>query len=189
MRIAIVTETFFPKMDGIVRMLTELLDHLGRRGDEAIICTPGEGQERYGKFAVKRYGGLRWQLYPGLTVAGPAPGLLPTLRGWQPDIIHLAGPAVLGAQATLIGRALRSPARSPLPDRSRHLCRVSRARIPATGRLAIPPHDPRDGRAHLLPHPHDPPSITGPRFPQSRPLCAGCRYRRIPSTLPRSGLA
>ena len=32
MRIAIVTETFLPKMDGIVRMLTELLDHLARRG-------------------------------------------------------------------------------------------------------------------------------------------------------------
>ncbi len=109
MRIAIVTETFLPKMDGIVRMLTELLDHLGRRGHEAIVCTPGEGHDRYGSFAVERYGGLRWQLYPGLTVAGPAPGLLPTLRRWQPDIIHLAGPAVLGAQATVVGRALRRP--------------------------------------------------------------------------------
>ncbi|HEY8597827.1 MAG TPA: glycosyltransferase family 1 protein [Thermomicrobiales bacterium] len=109
MRIAIVTETFLPKMDGIVRMLTELLDHLGRRGHEAIVCTPGEGHDRYGPFAVERYGGLRWQLYPGLTVAGPAPGLLPTLRRWQPDIIHLAGPAVLGAQAALVGRALHRP--------------------------------------------------------------------------------
>ncbi len=109
MRIAIVTETFLPKMDGIVRMLTEFLDHLGRRGHEAIICTPGEGQDRYGTFVVERYGGPRWHLYPGLTVAGPAPGLLPTLRRWQPEIIHLAGPAVLGAQATLIGRALRRP--------------------------------------------------------------------------------
>lgn len=109
MRIAIVTETFLPKMDGIVRMLTEFLDHLGRRGHEAIVLVPGKGDDRYANFPIERFRGLRWQLYPGLTVAGPAPGLTRTLRRWQPDIIHLAGPAVLGAQATVAGRALRLP--------------------------------------------------------------------------------
>src|SRR5918997_574803 len=37
MRVAIVTETFLPKMDGIVRMLTEFLDHLRRQGHEALV--------------------------------------------------------------------------------------------------------------------------------------------------------
>lgn len=109
MRIAIVTETFLPKMDGIVRMLTELLDHLGRCGHEAIVLTPGNGEAHYGAVPVARFGGLRWQLYPGLTVAGPAPGLMTTLRDWHPDLIHLAGPAVLGAQAAVAGRTLRIP--------------------------------------------------------------------------------
>lgn len=109
MRIAIVTETFLPKMDGIVRMLTELLDYLGRRGHEAIVLTPGNGEAHYDRFPVARFGGVRWQLYPGLTVAGPAPGLAPTLLRWRPDIVHLAGPAVLGAQAAIVGHALDVP--------------------------------------------------------------------------------
>lgn len=109
MRVAIVTETFLPKMDGIVRMLTELLDHLRRQGHEALVLAPGRGPGEYAGFRVERFRGLRWRLYPGLTVAGLAPGLSATLRRWQPDILHLAGPAVLGAQAALIGRALRLP--------------------------------------------------------------------------------
>jgi phosphatidylinositol alpha 1,6-mannosyltransferase len=109
MRIAIVTETFLPKMDGIVRMLTELLDYLDRCGHEAIVLTPGNGETHYRRFSVARFGGVRWQLYPGLTVAGPAPGLAPTLQRWRPDIVHLAGPAVLGAQAAIVGHALGVP--------------------------------------------------------------------------------
>ena len=97
MRIAIVTETFLPKMDGIVRMLTELLDHLRRQGHEALVLAPGKGAGEYAGFPVERFRGLRWRLYPGLTVAGLAPGLLTTLRRWRPEIIHLAGPALLGS--------------------------------------------------------------------------------------------
>lgn len=110
MRIAIVTETFLPKMDGIVRMLTEFLDHLATRGHDAIVLTPGAGDDRYGDFRVERFRGLRWGLYPGLTVAGPSPRLLAVLRHWQPDIVHLAGPALLGAQAAVAARLLGLPA-------------------------------------------------------------------------------
>lgn len=109
MRVAIVTETFLPKMDGIVRMLTELLDHLHRQGHEALVLAPGQEHGEYAGFRVERFRGLRWRLYPGLTVAGPAPGLVTALRRWQPDILHLAGPALLGAQAALVGRSLRLP--------------------------------------------------------------------------------
>ncbi len=109
MRVAIVTETFLPKMDGIVRMLVELLAYLEQQGHEALVLVPGKGPNYHGPFAVDRYQGLRWRLYPGLTVAGPSPRLFATLREWQPDILHLAGPAVLGAQAALIGRSLHIP--------------------------------------------------------------------------------
>lgn len=109
MRIAIVTETFLPKMDGIVRMLTEFLDHLAMRGHEALVITPGDGDGHYARFRVERFRGLRWNLYPGLTVVGPSPRLLDVLRRWQPDIVHLAGPVLLGAQAAAMARLLRLP--------------------------------------------------------------------------------
>jgi len=110
MRIAIVTETFLPKMDGIVRMLTEFLDYLQLLGHEALILTPGAGTDTYAGFRVERFRGLRWHLYPGLTVAGPTPRLLRILHRWQPDLLHLAGPALLGAQGALAARLLGIPA-------------------------------------------------------------------------------
>lgn len=110
MRIAIVTETFLPKMDGIVRMLTEFLEHLATHGHQALVITPGKGDDYYAGFRIERFRGLRWGLYPGLTVAGPSPRLLTVLQRWQPDIVHLAGPALLGAQAAVAARLLGIPA-------------------------------------------------------------------------------
>lgn len=109
MRVAIVTETFLPKVDGIVRMLTELLDYLSRTGHDALVLTPGAGPDHYAGFPVERCKGLRWQIYPGLSLARPTPRMLTTLRRWQPDIVHLAGPVLLGAQAAMIGRLLGLP--------------------------------------------------------------------------------
>jgi phosphatidylinositol alpha 1,6-mannosyltransferase len=109
MRVAIVTETFLPKVDGIVRMLTELLGYLADAGHEALVLTPGSGPPAHAGFRVTRFHGLRWKLYPGLTVARPSPRLLAILAGWRPDIVHLAGPVLLGAQAAVAGRMLGLP--------------------------------------------------------------------------------
>lgn len=109
MRIAVITETFLPKVDGIVRMLTEFLDYLGHTTHEALVVAPGSGPTSYSRFPVVRLPGLRWRPYPGLTIARPAPRLIETIGNWQPDIIHLAGPAILGAQGALAGRALGVP--------------------------------------------------------------------------------
>jgi glycosyltransferase involved in cell wall biosynthesis len=110
MRVAVVTETFLPKMDGIVRMLVELLGYLRRQGHEALVIAPGQGPGEHAGFPVRRVRGVRWRVYPGLTLAGPAPRQLATaLRAWRPDIVHIAGPVLLGAQATLVARALGLP--------------------------------------------------------------------------------
>ena len=110
MRVAIVTETFLPKMDGIVRMLTELLGYLRHQGHEALVIAPGSGPTEHNSFPVRRIRGVRWHVYPGLTLASPAPRqLTATLRRWQPDIVHLAGPVLLGTQAALAARALGLP--------------------------------------------------------------------------------
>ncbi len=109
MRVAIVTETFLPKVDGIVRMLTELLRYLRDAGHEALVIAPGKGPDRHAGFPVERVLGLRWRLYPGLTLARPTPRLLAILARWQPDIVHLAGPVLLGAQGAVAGRFLGLP--------------------------------------------------------------------------------
>jgi len=110
MRVAIVTETFLPKMDGIVRMLTEFLGYLRAQGHDALVIAPGAGPTEHAGFVVRRLRGVRWHVYPGLTLANPAPRrIAAALRGWRPDIVHLAGPVLLGSQAALVARSLGLP--------------------------------------------------------------------------------
>ena len=46
MRVAIITETFLPKVDGIVKVTCLLLDHLSKRGIEALVIAPRYGEDR-----------------------------------------------------------------------------------------------------------------------------------------------
>lgn len=109
LRVAIVTETFLPKMDGIVRFLLEFLAHLRCRGQAAIVCCPGPGPARVDGFEVVRDAGVRFSPYPELRLAPYAPRMVAALLSWQPDIVHLAGPVVLGAQALGLARILDVP--------------------------------------------------------------------------------
>jgi G:T-mismatch repair DNA endonuclease (very short patch repair protein) len=47
MRIALFTETFLPKIDGIVTRLTQTVDHLQRLGDRVLIVCPEGGLTDY----------------------------------------------------------------------------------------------------------------------------------------------
>ncbi len=112
MRIALVTETYLPRVDGIVRMLIEFLDYLQTRGHSAILFAPGDGPTQYGNVEVVRVRGVGFPLYPGLVVAPHSRRMRPILRAWQPDIVHLAGPFVLGAYGLRLARDLGFPVAS-----------------------------------------------------------------------------
>ena len=43
MRIALFTETFLPKIDGIVTRLRHTVDHLQRNGDQVLVFSPDGG--------------------------------------------------------------------------------------------------------------------------------------------------
>ena len=47
MRVALFTENFLPKVDGIVTVLCLLLDHLATRGIQTVIVTSDRGIEHY----------------------------------------------------------------------------------------------------------------------------------------------
>jgi hypothetical protein len=43
LRVAIITENFLPKVDGVTRTLARLLDHLNAEGHDAIVLGPETG--------------------------------------------------------------------------------------------------------------------------------------------------
>lgn len=109
MRVAIVTESFLPRVNGVTRTVTALADHLRSRGHEALLVAAGDGPFEYAGYPVVRVIGPTGLLYPDLTIAPWAPGLAGLLRRFDPDVVHLASPAALGLRAARVARRLQVP--------------------------------------------------------------------------------
>jgi len=109
MRIALMTEPFLPKIDGIVTMLTKTVECLRRRGDEVLIFAPSGGpKELYGAEVVG-LPSIRFPLYPELRLALPRASMRAKLEAFEPDIMHLFEPALLGIGGLYYSQVLKIP--------------------------------------------------------------------------------
>ncbi len=109
MRLAIVTESFLPRVNGVTRTVTALTAHLRRHGHQALLFAPGPGVEEHDGFEVVRVRGFTGVLYPDLTISPVAPGMRHRLREFAPDLVHLASPAVLGVCGAWAARRVGLP--------------------------------------------------------------------------------
>ena len=97
MRVLIVTETFLPKVDGIVKVACLLLDHLAARGIDAMVVAPRYGnQRRYKSASIHSLPSLPAPMYPEARLGLPTPRLFRELAAFQPDIAHLFHPVMAG---------------------------------------------------------------------------------------------
>ena len=96
MKIALFTETFLPKVDGIVTRLTKTVQHLVAAGDEVLIFCPEGAPESYKGAQVVGVPAMPLPLYPELKLALPRPMVSDALDSFQPDLVHVVNPAVLG---------------------------------------------------------------------------------------------
>lgn len=109
MRIALFTETFLPKVDGIVTRLSHTVEHLQRNGDRVLVFAPEGGITEYKGAKVYGVSGFPLPLYPELKMALPRPAIGHVLEQFQPDIIHVVNPAVLGLAGLFYGKVLKIP--------------------------------------------------------------------------------
>lgn len=109
MRIAIFTEVFLPKIDGITNRLRHTLDELIAQGHEVLVFGPEHAQESYRSVRVIRIGGLPFPPYPELQISAPDPRILRELGRFEPDVVHVVGPACLGIWGIAAARLLRIP--------------------------------------------------------------------------------
>lgn len=109
MRIAIFTETFLPKIDGIVTRLRHTVEHLQRAGDQVLVVAPEGGITEYKGAKVHGVSGFPLPLYPELKLAVPLPTLRPVIEEFAPDLIHVVNPAVLGLGGLYYAKSLKIP--------------------------------------------------------------------------------
>lgn len=109
MRIALFTETFLPKVDGIVTRLSHTVEHLERNGDRVLVVAPEGGITQYKGATVYGVSGFPLPLYPELKLALPRPSIGHALEEFQPDVIHVVNPAVLGLAGLYYAKVLKIP--------------------------------------------------------------------------------
>ncbi|MEU8828359.1 glycosyltransferase family 1 protein [Streptomyces sp. NPDC048636] len=128
MRVAIVTESFPPDINGVAHCTLQTADHLHRLGHEPLVIAPagppggapvasGDGPpedqgevDRSHPYPVVRVPSLPLPGYPQVRVALPSRRLAAAITSHGSDLVHLASPFVLGARGMTAALRLRIPA-------------------------------------------------------------------------------
>jgi glycosyltransferase involved in cell wall biosynthesis len=109
MRIAIATEVFLPKIDGITNRLRHTIENLDALGHEVLLLAPDTAVAEHAGARIVRVPGVPFPPYPGLRITAPDPRIALELARFAPDVLHAVGPACLGVWASLAARSLRIP--------------------------------------------------------------------------------
>lgn len=110
MRIALVTDTFYPATDGATTTLKAVADRLIETGHEVRFIAPGPGLTTYNRSRVVRVN----------PVAKPGGQVRAALADFEPDLVHVTNPGRLGRKALKHARVLGLPTvvvqQSPVTD-------------------------------------------------------------------------
>lgn len=109
MRVAIVTESFFPQVNGVTNTVRHIVDRLLELGHEALVIAPGPGLVVYRTARVVRVRSIAMPGYRSFPVGLPDAAVEQALADFRPDVVHLASPIALGAVGLRAARRLRIP--------------------------------------------------------------------------------
>ena len=115
MRVAIVAESFLPNVNGVTNSVLRVIEHLRRTGHEVIVIAPdtppGEppADRVYEGVRIHRVPSRMFPKVTSLPLGIPWPRMVKVLRGFNPDVIHLASPALLGWGGVHAARHLGVP--------------------------------------------------------------------------------
>jgi glycosyltransferase involved in cell wall biosynthesis len=110
MRIAFVTETWLPSTDGVVTRITSTVRELRAAGHDVLVVAPGPAEPDYAGATVRSVPtvGFRW-IYGGKRWGLPLPRVGRRLREFQPDVVHVVNPVLLGIVAVVASRRAGIP--------------------------------------------------------------------------------
>ena len=113
MRVAVVTESFLPNINGVTNSVLRVLEHLAASGDQALVIAPASENmpTEYAGHPVKAVPVIPTQnfLPTGMPMGLPQKRIQHLLDGFSPDVIHLASPFALGSYANKMAKKLDIP--------------------------------------------------------------------------------
>lgn len=101
LRVAVVTESFLPQINGVTNSVLRVLESLKQHEHEAIVIAPTSPSEKHLGYPVHTAISFPLLQFP---VGVPGPWVSKVLDEFQPDVIHVAAPFMLGAQAIAWGQ-------------------------------------------------------------------------------------
>jgi phosphatidylinositol alpha 1,6-mannosyltransferase len=113
-RIAYVTESFPPDVNGVAHTAVRVAEHLVNRGHQPLVIAPepSGGRSRPDgalDYPVVRVPSVAVPGYPGFRVGVPGPRVHAAVAEHGAELVHLAGPFVLGAGGGAAARRLKLP--------------------------------------------------------------------------------
>ncbi|HAG84054.1 MAG TPA: glycosyl transferase, partial [Cyanobacteria bacterium UBA12227] len=82
---------------------------LQRSGNQVLVISPDGGLSEYKGAKIYGVSGFPLPLYPELKLALPRPAIGVTLQQFQPDLIHVVNPAVLGLAGVYYAKSMQIP--------------------------------------------------------------------------------
>jgi phosphatidylinositol alpha 1,6-mannosyltransferase len=106
LRVAIVTESFLPSVNGVTNSVVQMVQTLKDAGHDVLIIAPKSPEPTHNGFPVIRT--IAIPLF-GFPVAVPLFAMKSILRTYKPDVVHVAAPFMLGRQGLAVARRLGIP--------------------------------------------------------------------------------
>ena len=106
MKVAIVTESFLPTLNGVTTSVCRILDEFSRLGHQALVIAPSPAPAAYRGHRIHQVRGVTLRSF---RVGVPPASLETVLRDFAPDVLHAASPFGLGARGLGAARNLGIP--------------------------------------------------------------------------------
>lgn len=109
MRIAIVTETFLPSVDGVVTRLKHAVERFTDLGHEVMVIAPDLGVYEHHGARIVGIRPVTLPFYKHRRFTLPNPTVDGIIRGFHPDVVHAAQPLLLASSGAYAAHRQRIP--------------------------------------------------------------------------------
>ncbi len=108
MKIAMMTDSYYPTRDGVVTSITIIKESLEKLGHEVVVIAP-EPEPEFRQEGVYYYPAVRFKSYEGYYVPVWPSNKRRMMKEIAPDVIHIHGVATMAVRGLFAGRNLKIP--------------------------------------------------------------------------------